>query len=62
MRTALLLDVAAPPRSVKDVALQLGFANNGRFAAAYNSHFGEMRSDTLARTRSKRGAFPHSPT
>ena len=48
-----LQDVETPPVSVKNVALQLGFANNGRFASVYKTHFGELPSDTLARTLSR---------
>lgn len=42
-----LLDEECPPRSIKDVALGLGFRNSGRFAAAYREMFGESPMDTL---------------
>jgi AraC-like DNA-binding protein len=42
-----LLDQSAPPASVKDVALSLGFAKSGRFAAAYRALFAENPSDTF---------------
>ncbi len=35
------------PRSVKDVALSLGFTHSGRFAKQYRSLFGEFPSETL---------------
>ncbi|MCL5779111.1 helix-turn-helix domain-containing protein [Limibaculum sp. FT325] len=44
-----LLDTVDPPRSVKDVSLSLGFANGGRFAAAYAAIYGETPTATLAR-------------
>jgi AraC-like DNA-binding protein len=37
------------PRSVKDVALSLGFTHSGRFAKQYHSLFGEYPSDTLGK-------------
>ena len=44
-----LLDTVDPPRSVKDVSLSLGFANGGRFAAAYAAIYGETPAATLTR-------------
>ena len=46
-----LLDPFDPPRSVKDVALALGFVNGGRFAADYRSLFGETPSETFSRVK-----------
>jgi AraC-like DNA-binding protein len=43
------LDSDAPPRSVKDVALSLGFAESGRFSQYYRATFGEYPSQTLER-------------
>lgn len=45
-----LLDTVRPPRSVKDVALGLGFYNSGRFGSEYRDLFGEYPSDALERT------------
>jgi AraC-like DNA-binding protein len=42
-----LLSEEAPPRSVKDVAIQYGFVSSGQFARAYKSMFGELPSQTL---------------
>lgn len=44
---ARLLDRAAPPASVKEVALSLGFTHLGRFAADYQARFEEKPSDSL---------------
>ena len=44
-----LLDRVDPPRSVKDVSLSLGFANGGRFAAAYAALHGELPAATMTR-------------
>ncbi len=44
-----LLDPADPARSVKEVALTLGFSTSGRFARDYHDMFGELPSETLAR-------------
>ncbi len=45
-----LLDEEDRPRSVKLAARTYGFRNNGRFAKYYFEMFGEMPSETLART------------
>jgi AraC-like DNA-binding protein len=42
-----LLSEEAPPRSVKEVALQHGFLSSGRFARAYRDMFGELPGQTL---------------
>jgi len=42
-----LLSEEAPPRSVKDVAIQHGFLSSGQFARAYKNMFGELPSQTL---------------
>ncbi|ESQ10808.1 MAG: hypothetical protein N838_18350 [Thiohalocapsa sp. PB-PSB1] len=42
-----LLSEEAPPKSVKDVAIQYGFVSSGQFARAYKSMFGELPSQTL---------------
>jgi AraC-like DNA-binding protein len=42
-----LLSEEAPPRSVKDVAIQHGFLSSGQFARAYRDMFGELPSLTL---------------
>jgi AraC-like DNA-binding protein len=42
-----LLSGQAPPRSVKDVAIQHGFLSSGQFARAYRDMFGELPSQTL---------------
>jgi AraC-like DNA-binding protein len=47
-----LLSEEAPPRSVKDVAIQHGFLSSGQFARAYRNMFGELPSQTL-RARKK---------
>jgi AraC-like DNA-binding protein len=47
-----LLSEEAPPRSVKDVAIQHGFLSSGQFARAYRNMFGELPSQTL-RAREK---------
>ena len=47
-----LLSEEAPPRSVKDVAIQHGFVSSGQFARAYRDMFGELPSQTL-RARNK---------
>jgi AraC-like DNA-binding protein len=47
-----LLSGQAPPRSVKDVAIQHGFLSSGQFARAYRDMFGELPSQTL-RARKK---------
>jgi AraC-like DNA-binding protein len=45
------LDVeCCPPRSVKDVALSLGFDGAGRFAQYYKRAFGELPGETFRRT------------
>lgn len=44
---AMLLDEDAPPRSVKDVSLAMGFINGGRFASEYAALFGEKPSETF---------------
>lgn len=44
-----LLDPATPAKSIKDVALSLGFSSSGRFAAEYREIFDENPSETLAR-------------
>ncbi|WP_346893865.1 helix-turn-helix domain-containing protein [uncultured Roseibium sp.] len=43
-----LLSEEAPPRSVKDVAIQHGFLSSGQFARAYRGMFGELPSQTLS--------------
>lgn len=43
----MFFDRHAPPRSVKDVALSLGFLKSGRFANEYYKLFGEYPSRTL---------------
>jgi AraC-like DNA-binding protein len=45
-----LLSDEAPPRSVKDVAIQHGFLSSGQFARAYRDMFGELPSQTLRAT------------
>jgi transcriptional regulator GlxA family with amidase domain len=47
-----LLSEEAPPRSVKDVAIQHGFLSSGQLARAYRDMFGELPSQTL-RARKK---------
>jgi AraC-like DNA-binding protein len=42
-----LLSEEAPPRSVKEVAIQHGFLSSGRFARAYRDMFGELPGQTL---------------
>jgi AraC-like DNA-binding protein len=42
-----LLSEEAPPRSVKDVAIQHGFLSSGQFARAYRDMFGELPRQTL---------------
>jgi AraC-like DNA-binding protein len=37
--------------SVADVAVAVSLPHQGRFSAAYRERFGELPSDTLARTR-----------
>ena len=44
-----ILDTVSPPRSIKEVALALGFFNGGRFAADYRALFSENPAETLAR-------------
>jgi AraC family ethanolamine operon transcriptional activator len=43
------LDFDCPPRSVKDVALSLGFVGPGRFAQYYRRAFGELPGETFRR-------------
>lgn len=45
-----LLDETYGPRSVKDAAQANGFMNNGRFARYYRDMFGELPSETLAKS------------
>lgn len=45
----MFFDSETPPRSVKDVALGVGFTKSGRFAERYLELFGEYPSQTLAR-------------
>jgi AraC-like DNA-binding protein len=47
-----LLHRDAPPRSVKEVAMELGFRESGRFAHYYKATFGEQPSLTLKRVQS----------
>ncbi len=49
-----LSDTNAPPLSVKDAALRFGFCNLGRFAADYQTIYGEYPHETLERTGSSR--------
>ena len=44
---SLILAAEKAPRSVKDVALSLGFTHSGRFAERYCRFFGEYPSETL---------------
>ena len=44
-----LMDPEATEQLVKQVALDLGFSNSGRFGAAYREMFGEFPSETLSR-------------
>ncbi|MFD1193833.1 helix-turn-helix domain-containing protein [Seohaeicola saemankumensis] len=44
---SLILSAERVPRSVKDVALSLGFTHSGRFAERYRNFFGEYPSETL---------------
>jgi len=45
-----LLSEVHRPRSVKDVALSIGYLKSGRFAEHYKGLFGEFPSETLARS------------
>jgi AraC-like DNA-binding protein len=45
------LQLAAPSDTVTSIALECGFAHLGRFPAAYRVAFGELPTETLARTR-----------
>jgi AraC-like DNA-binding protein len=45
------LRVAAPGETVTSIALDCGFAHLGRFPAAYRTAFGELPTETLARSR-----------
>jgi AraC-like DNA-binding protein len=47
-----LLSDEAPPRSIKDVAIEHGFYSSGQFARAYRDMFGELPSQTLRTTKS----------
>jgi AraC-like DNA-binding protein len=47
-----LLSEEAPPRSIKDVAIEHGFLSSGQFARAYRDMFGELPSQTLRTTKS----------
>ena len=47
----LLLDEECKPRSVKEVALSLGFWGSGRFAQEYRALFDELPSTTFARNQ-----------
>jgi AraC-like DNA-binding protein len=42
-----LLSEEAPPRSIKDVAIEHGFLSSGQFARAYRYMYGELPSQTL---------------
>ncbi|MBW8640063.1 helix-turn-helix domain-containing protein [Hoeflea sp. WL0058] len=42
-----LVSEEAPPRSVKDVAIQHGFLSSGQFARAYKNMFGELPSQAF---------------
>jgi AraC family ethanolamine operon transcriptional activator len=42
---------AAPPATVKEIAIEHGFAELGRFAAEYRRMFGELPSQTLRRAQ-----------
>ncbi|WP_158263627.1 AraC family transcriptional regulator [Aliiruegeria haliotis] len=55
-----LLYRPAPPRSVKDAALQFGYTSGGRFAREYKAQFGELPSETLRHTI-ELGARVHRP-
>jgi len=50
-----LLDPATPAKSIKDVALSLGFSSSGRFAAEYRAIFMENPSEALARAIAEQG-------
>jgi len=50
VHTALLM--AAPVATIKQIALEHGFAELGRFAGEYRRLFGELPSHTLRRARS----------
>jgi len=45
------LRVAGPADTVTSIALDCGFAHLGRFPAAYRIAFGELPTETLARSR-----------
>ena len=45
-----LLSEVHRPRSVKDVALSIGYLKSGRFAEHYKDLFGELPSETLSRS------------
>jgi AraC-like DNA-binding protein len=50
-----LLSEEAPPRSVKDVAIQHGFLSSGQFARTYREMFGELPGQTLRKTMAYSG-------
>ncbi|EEE45814.2 helix-turn-helix domain-containing protein [Roseibium alexandrii] len=50
----LLLDDRNPPKSIKDVALSLGYMKSGRFAEQYRDMFDELPSETMARANQTR--------
>jgi AraC-like DNA-binding protein len=52
-----LLDPVLPPRSIKEVALRFGFVSFGRFSSYYKAQFGELPSETLARTKIRSGSL-----
>ena len=45
--------IASPSETVTGIGLACGFMNLGHFAKAYQFQFGELPSDTLARSRAK---------
>ena len=51
-----LLSDEAPPRSVKDVAIQHGFLSSGQFARTYREMFGELPGQTLRKQMASSGS------
>lgn len=55
------LQASDPKISVTAIALSCGFHNLGRFARDYQTYFGELPSETLAKQRSSRSSLhPHA--
>jgi transcriptional regulator GlxA family with amidase domain len=58
VRARSALNAPHPEATVTRVALDCGFTHLGRFSSAYRRHFGELPSQTLARSVGGRERLP----